>query len=538
MTAATRILVVALDACDPGLVRELAAAGDLPTLKRLLADSAVVTTRNPYGLFVGSLWSSFFTARFASRTGFHCWEEVDTRTYERRLTSPLEIRGTPFWETLSDAGRRVAVLDVPHSRAATPVNGVVLSEYGCHDRHFGFHTWPPTLAKEIESAFGLHPILAADAYEAKEWAPDDYVLRAGDRRTADEERALLAGLLDGVERKRRMSLDLLARGDWDLFLTVFGDSHSVGHQQWHLHDPSHPWHDPSLAAELGSPLVAVYRRLDAALADHVEAAGEDASVFVMLSHGMGPHYDSTHLLHEVLRRLDGAYEGGVTGSPAMRLAKRAWAATPAAVRRRTQPAAMALLRRRLAAHPLPSVPDWSTPELRAAQRFFLSPNNFVYGGVRINLAGREPLGRVGPGAEYEAVCDRLTADLLALVNVETGGPVVQGVTRTSDHYDREADDSLPDLLIDWAREAPADTVWSPRTGIVHGRYTHWRSGDHRPAGLLLARGPDIPRDADLPDVAMVDIGASLAARLGVALGEDTDGRPVPWLAGSAASLPA
>lgn len=528
MTTPAKALVVALDAADPETIRSMAAAGELPALARLLDESATATTRNPYGLFVGSLWSTFFTARSAARTGFHCWEEIDTRSYEQRLTSPLEIRGRPFWETMSAAGRRVAVLDVPHSRAATPIDGIVLCEYGCHDRHFGFHTWPPPLAKEIDERFGLHPILAADPYEVKEWAPDDYVLRAGQHRTADEERALLEGLLEGIERKSRVSTHLLAEGGWDLFLTVFGDSHSVGHQQWHLHDPTHPWHDPALAAELGDPLAAVYRALDRAVGEHLALVGRDTTVFVLLSHGMGPHYDGTHLLHEVLRLLDAEQVGG---GAAMRAAKRVWARTPSVVRRLVQPGAAALLRRRLARHPLPPVRDWATAEERAAQRFFSSPNNFVFGGVRINLAGREPGGLVRPGAEYDAVCDRLAEDLLALVNVDTGGPVVRHVARIDDHYHREPVDSLPDLLIDWAHDAPVDTVWSPKTGIVHGPYTHWRTGDHRPAGLLLASGPDMPAGTTFPAVDLVDLGASLAARFGVDLGDDVDGRPVPWCSG-------
>lgn len=537
--AKARVLLIALDACDPDVVRSMAAEGELPTLAALLDTSATAPVRNPYGLFVGSLWSSFFTARNAARTGFHCWEEVDD-SYEHRTTTALEIRGTPFWETLSDAGRRVAIVDVPHSRVTKPLDGVMVCEYDCHDRHFGFHTWPPELAGEIEQRFGLHPILTMDPYVVKEFSPDDYAHRAGMHRTRDEERALLSGMLEGVQRKSRMSVDLLERGGWDLFLTIIGDSHSTGHQQWHLHDPSHPWHDAELAAQLGSPIAEVYKRVDALLAAHLEAVGSGGSegsgapaVFVLLSHGMGPHYDATHLLPEVLRRLDKVYDGEQAGSVPMRLAKRLLGTAPAGVRRALQPAGMALLRRRLARHPLPVVRDWNWAHERASARFYLAPNNFVFGGVRINLAGREPQGRVQPGAEYEAICDRLIEDLRALVNVQTGGPVVNGVTRTSDHHDREPEDALPDLLIDWAHDAPVDTVWSPKTGVVHGHYDYWRTGDHRPEGLLLCKAPDIEPGVRMPPVDMVDLGTTIAARLGVPLGDDTDGRPVPWLAGPA-----
>jgi predicted AlkP superfamily phosphohydrolase/phosphomutase len=200
------------------------------------------------------------------------------------------------------------------------------------------------------------------------------------------------------------------------------------------------------------------------------------------------------------------------------------------------PGAVALLRRRVAASPLPPVRNWSTPEERASMRFFLSPNNTCFGGVRINLIGREPQGRVRPGAEYDAVCDTLAEDLLSLVNLDTGRPMVNAVSRLEDHYDREVADKLPDLLIDWSRDAPIETVWSPKTGIVHAPYVHWRTGDHRSDGLLLASGPGITAGADLGVVDMTDLGASLSARLGVPLPGDIDGRPVPWIADTAPNL--
>ena len=167
--------------------------------------------------------------------------------------------------------------------------------------------------------------------------------------------------------------------------------------------------------------------------------------------------------------------------------------------------------------------DWT------GQRWFLAPNNTVYGGVRLSVRGRERDGLIDPGAEFDAACDALADDLLELVNVETGEPVVNSVTRTTDHYERSDRDALPDLFIDWNHERPVNTVWSAKTGLIHGRYDLWRSGDHRLDGLLLARGPGIEPGVR-PPVRTIDFGPTLAGRLGVEL-EGVDGVPVGWLAG-------
>lgn len=520
--------MLAFDAMDPGITREMAADGRLPNFASLLRASATCPVRNPIGLFVGTLWSTFFTARSAARTGFHCWEEITPGSYERRVTTADSIRGTPFWETLSAAGRRVAVLDVPHSRAGTRLNGIQISEWGCHDRHFGLRSYPPELAEQLVERFGTHPVLGQDPWSVREWAPDDYIFRAGPLRSGEEEQQLLAGLLAGAETKSALSRSLLADGPWDLFLAVFGEPHSAGHQSWHVRDPAHPRHDPQLLRRIGDPLEQIYRVMDRALGEHLELIGEDATVLVLLSHGMGPHYDATHLLPEILRRLDTAYERGIDRSWQGRTLGGIWNAMPASARNGAGRVMARALSQRAEKRRLRPVRDGETEEERRAQLFFMSPNNFVVGGVRINLRGREREGRVAPGNQFDQLCERLTRDLLGLVNVETGAPVIRSVERTDRHYPREQLDALPDLLLEWNHERPISTIWSPRFGLMHGPYVHWRTGDHRPGGLLLARAPGLDPGARGDPIAIEDLGPTICARLGVKL-EDVDGHAAQWL---------
>src|SRR5207244_11391471 len=94
---------------------------------------------------------------------------------------------------------------------------------------------------------------------------------------------------------------------WDLFVVVHGASHCAGHQLWRVHDPSHPRHDAGERDALGDPLEDVYVALDESLAELLAALDPSSMVMVLLSHGIGPHYDGDHILGEVLARLDDAF---------------------------------------------------------------------------------------------------------------------------------------------------------------------------------------------------------------------------------------
>jgi hypothetical protein len=248
----------------------------------------------------------------------------------------------------------------------------------------------------------------------------------------------------------------------------------------------------------------------------------------MLSHGMGPHHDGCHLLDEVLTRIDAFDREPPAGNGVGQALKRATQALPGRMQQRITAFAVPAIRQRIDGRLPPPCAEYAEAGDRARQRFFLEPNNYVYGGVRLNLAAREPKGCVQPH-EVDRVVKRLTDDLLALVNVDTGGPVINDVIRADRWYRRAADDTIPDLFIDWAREAPIETVWSTKIGLVHGPYTHWRTGDHRPDGMLLAYGPGIPSRTILETVDLEDIAPGIAARLGVELG-NVDGRSPSWLA--------
>lgn len=496
---APRVAVLALDACEKDVLLALADAGRAPTIDRLRRAGAYAPTVNPPGLFVGAVWPTIYTGTSPDTHGRYCFRQHVAGTYEVRPTDVHRtVRRPALWDALSAAGLRSAVIDVPHSSLSPTISGLQLVDWGAHDAFPGFRASSEGFAAEIH-AFGDHPV-GVDCN--------------GRRRTAGDWRQLRDSLLAAIDKRVDLATRILAKEDWDLFFFAFSEAHCVGHQAWCVHDPDHPRHDPAVSEELGAdPVLEVYEALDAGLGRVLAELGPDTFTLVVCSHGMGPHYGGNHLLDEVLSRLDAA------GSRRRDRAALAVAGTA----RRFVPERVKALRRRLRGGSVSSPgtirPAGNKPAVipgAARRRFFGVPNNDVDGAIRFNVVGREPRGRVRP-EDLDAAYDALTADLLELENVGSGQPAVLRVLRTRDLYDGPLAADLPDLLVEWNWARPIDVVRSSRIGTVEVHDVEERTGDHRPAGLVLAHGPGVRPGMVPRAVRSEDIAPTIAAVLGVEL---------------------
>ena len=487
MPRAPRVLFIGVDAGDKNLILDWAEAGVLPTFRSLLARGSWADVDNPVGFYEGAVWPSFSTGLSPMGHGRYCHTQLRTGTYDHYRFTAGDIRGEPFWSRLSNEGYRVAIIDVPKTTPSRG-NGAHVVDYGTHDPEGSLSTWPQPLAKEIVTEVGRYPLIQCDAY----------MMRGG----PDALPELRDDLLRGVERKAELVQDLLGRQDWDLVIAVFAESHCIGHQAWHVHDPGHPRHDLALARALGDPIRDVYAAIDAAIGRLLAAVGDETAVFVLASHGMGPNYPATSMLDEMLRRLEQP-RPSASRRVLARLAERTWTWLPASARRIARPV------RTTVKH---SLRDAVTVSEAAHRRCFQIPNNDAIGGIRINVVGREPQGRVRPGAEYQALCDELTHDLIAFVDANTGRPVVARVLRTAEIYAGERVDDFPDLLVEWRPEACGVTVvQSPKAGTIRSSVGHSRTGAHRPHGLLIV--VDSSSKRPLSRLPMTAVGNAVSARV-------------------------
>ena len=514
-----RLLVLGIDAADPLLVERWTADGTMPNLARLMREGLSGRSGGLEGFYVGSTWPSFYTGVSPASHGHHSLVQLRPGSYDYFEVAKGDVaKAPPFWEHLGTQGRRVAILDVPLTRLSPRINGVQTVEWGSHDALYGFSAHPAALQQEIARRFGAHPLGATCD---------------GQRRTADDYRRFVSRLTQGARTKGEITRHVLAMEAWDFAMQVFTEAHCAGHQCWHVHDAGHPAHDSAIAAQV-DPMREVYAAVDREIGTIVAGLG-DVPVIVLAAHGMSWWFGAQFLLRRILVEL------GVTVGLPQADAPAGAAGVADRVAQQLPGWAKDILRPiRDALRPPPGAAPPTLGVDAAASRCFPVHNGLAVGGIRLNLIGREPQGKLAPGPDADAFCARLADDLLALRDELSGRALVRSVRRTADLYRGEHLGDLPDLLVEWNDDAPtgsaivdggaAATVraTSPRLGVVEGTNSYGRTGEHRPRGFFVARGPGIVPGKLERQVSLLDFAPTFCAMLGAPL-PGAEGTPIAEL---------
>ena len=475
---APKIIAIGLDSADPDLLVRWSDADALPNLAALRARGVWGLLDTPEGLADDAVWSSFSTCVSPARHGRYHFKALLPGSYDAPKFRDHHFRHAPFWALLSDAGKRVAILDVPKSPRAYRINGVQLNDWRVHGRDDTTRSIPGSLADSLLTRFGEDRTDRADSGE--------YLCRVA-LPSRQVRREFMERLKRSIHDKTAVAEELLAREPWDLLVVVFKESHCAGHQCW----------------PPGPDLREIYAALDSSIARLLQFAGPDTTVLVFSNLGMRANHTGNHLLDRILRRLE------------RRLMSR---------RDHARIAADVFKHRALSRLGCPA----ATRRHRLRHAFALDHNE-ISGAVRINLAGREPEGRIKPGAEAAALLSFIDAELCALTDPVSGRRIVDKVVRTADQFGGENADHLPDLLVIWAREGPITAARSSTIGTVSAPVPDYRPANHVPGGIYFARGPAIDADPSPHPASIMDIGPTIAKLLGTRL-PDVDGRPIPVVA--------
>ncbi len=502
-----RQLIVGLDAMEWDLVRKWATAGKLPTFARLMREGIQAELTTSADRLPDTAWSCLCSGLNPAHLARYFYVQHDPETGGLRYMPDESFGAKYFWHHLSDAGRRVGVLDVPHV-GSSELNGFQIS-WGTHAAQGPRFSYPGRFLREVDQRFGRHPVGECDS--------------------AVSERgriALRTRLLQGVRAHSGLFRDCIAGRDWEVLIAVFAESHCAGHVFWRDMDSSYPRHDPENRHQLADTIEAVYRAIDREVGAVIEAAGPGVRVYAVSAHGMGPLYHASWNLPDMLEAW--GYGNGLSNPPRMNQPRHGsinfWRILRMIVPGALQYAIYSALPRRLQNELVfrfyRGNRSWNS------HRAFAVPNNDTVGAIRINLKGRDHDGIVAPGAEYEQVCDDICIALSELKDPVSGRSVAASISRLQQELPGPCRDRLPDITVRWEASFPWSSVHSPRFGTIELRNQDSRSGSHSTRGFLLAAGDGIPRAATITGASIYDMVPTIMDTAGLRAPAECEGRPL------------
>ncbi len=529
------VIAIGLDAAPLPLIERWIARGRLPVLARLFAEGARAPLASLETYVAEQPWPSFITSVAPERTGWWAPVAFDPETYRVRETGAYDCREHPPFYARSP-GLRVVAFDVPQSPLVAGLPGVQICGWGVHSQMTTSGSDPGNLLAELVARHGEHPMYHRD--HAEPW-------------DVAKIRWLRSALLEGVRRRAAIASELLRRERFDLFLTVFSESHVAGHSFWHLSQPDHPFWRETPGSD---PLLEVVEAIDTAVGEILAAAPPDARRVLFSLHGMHANtldLPSMVFLPELLYRMSVPGRFGLAkgrsgapladAAPAQALPfldeiwahKHDWNPLRRRARRRGVRASRRV-ERWLGSGGGPANPE-DFPELRFVPATWYGNHwpkmpafalpSFAQGQVRVNLRGRERDGIVDP-ANYDAVLAQVTEQVAQMQNPRTGKPLARRVWR-SRRSGLERDPKLPvaDLVVVWEDE-PIEAVDCGAFGRI-GPIPFHRSGSHTPDGFVVVSGPGIAGGA-LPSATPLDLGPTLLQLAGAPIPEGLDGAPISF----------
>lgn len=510
MNSERKVLVIGLDGATLHLVKDWAARGKLPNLAKLMSEGAYGHSETVPNQNSAPAWSSFMTGKNPGKHGIYHFYEKDEGSYNIRYLNGSDLKGEPVWSLLGKAGKKVGVLNVPMTYPAKAVNGYLVSGMDAPGTESKGFAYPESIAAELLTVV------------------PDYVVEPGITSFVANKRYDLAVKMaeKSIKARSKAALYLMEKYPWDFFMVVFREIDVIQHHFWKFMEEGGSAGHNEGRGDYSDTILHIYRMLDLELERLVSRLPGDGYVVVVSDHGCAAAEGAPPYINYILKYMGmlefktvaGGLKGKLIGETLSFVQRHTSRKTKENLLRR-----FPKLRNRLDSQRWFSNLDWLNT------RAFGEPTRIE---VWLNVKGREPLGTVKPGEEYDVVCEEIKKMLYRWHDPLTGKKVVKSVFRKEEVYHGKYLDKAPDMLIIFEDDIRVSGVMLvDETGKKE--YVNCPpdiadalpvNGAHRDNGLFMMRGPGIKSGQEFSGARILDFAPTILHLMGENVPSDMDGR--------------
>jgi predicted AlkP superfamily phosphohydrolase/phosphomutase len=504
MQIANRVFIIGLDGATWDVLDPWIRDGTLPHFAALRERSSWGPLRSSIPPITAAAWSTFMTGKRPGKHGVYhfikLFDDNHAAASEAELVSARSIKSATLWDSMGHHHRNVTLINIPLTYPPRPVKGVMITGLLTPSSAPVF-TYPPELSAKITNYK-----IDLDRFIDKTPYVDTF-----DTELTAPTLSLVKEFQEMEERRAEVTFSLMDSEPWDFFMVVFTSTDRLGHYFWPYHRVARAA-DPPAVQQLCQAVRAFYIRLDEIVGELIERVGQDTIVMMMSDHGMGPTYTKrlhcNNWLHQhgwltvksngtPLANPDGWLKRlGLPRDKVGRLIRRIpGLAGSQVVRKATNSRAGAVDLERSKAYCVPIF------------------HNIM--GIRVQLDGEAKA----------ALCRDIMQGLQAIVDPETGQPIVQQVHQAADYYSGPYTGNIPDIIASIDPDYGCSYYVSHYSSIVTKREDTGGPAKHRMEGIFMAHGPGVAAQvAPLPNLRIEDIAPTVLHVMGLPVPADMDGR--------------
>jgi predicted AlkP superfamily phosphohydrolase/phosphomutase len=252
---ARRVVFVGLDGTPYTFMKRLIEEGRAPNAARLAEQGSLLRMDSMWPWVSSVAWSTMMTGVNPAKHNIFGFIDRDPATYKQFIPHSRYMKAKTLWEVLSEAGKRVIVVNVPVTYPPREVNGILVG--GFLSPNLDKAVYPASYTPTLKS---LGYVVDADPWKARE--SKDLALQEVNR---------------ALDARIRTLFHLLEREEWDYLHLHVMETDRLHHFLWQQMEEDHPIYAPAFYD--------FYRRIDDMLGQLAAKLDDNTTLMWMADHG-------------------------------------------------------------------------------------------------------------------------------------------------------------------------------------------------------------------------------------------------------------
>src|SRR6056297_3795597 len=492
---AGKTLIIGIDGGEPTLIKKWINEGELSNFKKIVNKGSFGKLRSTIPPITGAAWSSFQTGTNPGKHGAFNWFKRREGEYDAEPVTALDIHEPTLWRILNVFKKKVGLIGIPVTTPPEEMDNFLIPGL-LTTRHAKVQSYPENFidhVREIVPDFKFSPKEWTRGYDLDKWVDE---------------------MVEDIEKKTRLSKQLMIEQDWQFFMVHYMESDQVQHYLWHELKES-PRH-----------ILKIYQAIDKAIGELKNLIDEDDIIMIMSDHGFGElkynfHIDTWLLNNNYIKLKNNFFTQFKKIFFRMGITKEFLLPIGEFIYPPLRKLGIVSTAVDLASNPML---DW----------LFISSNNVNWdksvayshseiGHIFLNIKGRDPEGVLEP-EEAEEVRDEIIEKLKSFENPFTGKKITSEVYKGEEIYHGAMADQAPDIVFipdDMSILGKGAYQFLSHKNVSKSQN---QTGHHRMDGIFFAEGPAIEPGASSEGAHIMDIAPTVLYLMDLPLLDSMDGK--------------